>query len=84
MKQSRTVNVKKTRICTVGDGYNVIMYNRDEYVLCIKEYVTFLFFFFHVKGGERIGGCNVVFGAEEHAKRWSGQNMISKKIEWPV
>ncbi len=60
------------------------MYNRDEYVLCIKEYVTAINFIFHVSGGERIGGCNVVFGAEEHRKRWSGQNMSSKKIEWPA
>jgi len=37
-----------------------------------------------VSGGERIGGCNVVFGAEEHEKRWSGKNMSSEKIEWPA
>jgi hypothetical protein len=42
------------------------------------------FLFFNVSGGERIGGCNVVFGAEEHGKRWSGQNMSLKKIEGPA
>jgi hypothetical protein len=50
------------------------MYNREEYVLCIKELVTAIFFIFHVSGGEMVGGGNVVFGAEEHGKRRSGQN----------
>jgi hypothetical protein len=31
-----------------------------------------------------VGGCNVVFGAEEHGKRWSGQNMSRKVWEGPV
>ncbi len=72
---------KQNRNCIVtecvGDGYNEIMYNRDEYVLCIKDFVTAIFFIFHVSGGEMVGGCtcNVVFGAEEHGKRWSGQNL---------
>jgi hypothetical protein len=33
-------------------------------MLCIKEHVTAIFLFFHVSGGEKSGGCNVVFGAK--------------------
>jgi hypothetical protein len=43
-------DAKQNRICIifecVGEGYNVIMYNRYEYVLCIKEHVTAIFLFF--------------------------------------
>ncbi len=31
-----------------------------------------------------VGGWNVVFGAEEHGKRWSGQNLSRKMWEGPA
>jgi len=42
------------------------------------------YFMFHVSGGERSGGRNVVFYAEEHEERWSGKSTSSEKIEWPA
>jgi hypothetical protein len=42
------------------------------------------YFMFHVRGGERSGGRNVVFYAEEHEGRWSGKRLSSEKVEWPA
>jgi hypothetical protein len=53
-------------------------------VLCKKDFVTAIFFIFHVSDEEMVGGCNVVFGAEEHGKRWSGKNLLSKIFEGPA
>jgi hypothetical protein len=46
----------------------------------MEEYDTALFFLFHVSGGESSGGLNVVFYAQEHGRRWSGESISSKKI----
>jgi hypothetical protein len=49
----------------------------------MKEYVT-AYFLFHVSGDVRSGGRNVVFHAEEHEMRWSGESIPSEKIKWPA